>query len=735
MDIENQKLILLIFPNDEYEIYEMFFIIDNNDNNYYDILIKEIEKNTYKDIFNFYDIEKDDINEEGIIHYKEINKSSYAIVINKKKNNFNNSLTNIKTIYLSINKNQIEKTKKDIQAFFDSLNISNNIYKKALTVGEISSNYNPCKIITKNWTYRFLNFFNYKENISIKFSVNNDNINKYTKLVQNFQNVTKDNIKNGEFFIINENCFISLFPLIPQLEEKKGAFSDYHLYLKNNKGMIALNEDIYIFETKGDINSRYNYQIISNQIKYEFLYKMYKMMSINNNLEFNEEDWKKLKSNVAIISENYNNNKLNEKKRTEQIKSEKEINDILNNLQNREKEIDKKEKNLIKKEKELENKLNEQNDKKQIIINKKLPTIGLQNLGATCYMNATLQCLAHFVEVSEKILTWYKYSKDNNKKSRILSCAYAEVLNNLYYYNENQNDNNKLNNINNSKYYSPNDFKELVGNLNPLFKGVKANDSKDIMNFIIEKMHQELNPLGEKNIYNNNNNIIIDQTNENQVFQYFKNEFTQNFHSFLSEYLYGIQKTVTLCCNCNAMIFNFQTYNFLIFPLLEVKKYILYNNCQNPFFNMHNYTLTLIDCFKYFQKIDLFEGPNQIFCNHCQSMQNANYCNMLYNLPTILCLVLNRGKNNLDFKEKITFGNNLDLTDYLQDKSESAPYYLIGVVVHVGDSSMSGHFFAYCRSHFTSPWYKYNDAIVTIVNENEIYTVGTPYILFYHKYQ
>ena len=150
---------------------------------------------------------------------------------------------------------------------------------------------------------------------------------------------------------------------------------------------------------------------------------------------------------------------------------------------------------------------------------------------------------------------------------------------------------------------------------------------------------------------------------------------------------------------------------------------------------MQNYTLNLIDCFKYFQKIDFFEGPNQIFCNKCQSMQNANYCNVLYNVPTILCLVLNRGKDNLDFKENITFGSKLDLTDYVQDKNDSAIYYLIGVVVHVGDSSMSGHFFAYCRSHFKSLWYKYNDAIVTSVNENEIYTVGTPYILFYHKYQ
>ena len=82
-----------------------------------------------------------------------------------------------------------------------------------------------------------------------------------------------------------------------------------------------------------------------------------------------------------------------------------------------------------------------------------MPTIGLQNLGATCYMNATLQCIAHFHEISEKILTWYKYSNDNNKKSKKLTYSYAEILNNLYFPNENKNN---INN-HNSKYFSPKD--------------------------------------------------------------------------------------------------------------------------------------------------------------------------------------------------------------------------------------------------------------------------------------
>ena len=34
-----------------------------------------------------------------------------------------------------------------------------------------------------------------------------------------------------------------------------------------------------------------------------------------------------------------------------------------------------------------------------VILNTQNPSMGLQNVGATCYMNATLQCLIHIKEL------------------------------------------------------------------------------------------------------------------------------------------------------------------------------------------------------------------------------------------------------------------------------------------------------------------------------------------------
>ena len=55
---------------------------------------------------------------------------------------------------------------------------------------------------------------------------------------------------------------------------RENEFKDCEISLKNNKGAIIINSNLYIFETKNHINQRFNYEKINGQIKYEYLYKM-----------------------------------------------------------------------------------------------------------------------------------------------------------------------------------------------------------------------------------------------------------------------------------------------------------------------------------------------------------------------------------------------------------------------------------------------------------------------------
>ena len=130
------------------------------------------------------------------------------------------------------------------------------------------------------------------------------------------------------------------------------------------------------------------------------------------------------------------------------------------------------------------------------------PKIGLGNIGATCYMNATLQCLSHTIKLAN-----YFLNEKNEQfiKSKKLSKQFLEVIKKLWIKSYNRN----------NTYYEPHKFKELISNMNPLFKGIQANDSKDLINFIIQELHSELNKAKSNQIINL---INIDQSNENQMF-------------------------------------------------------------------------------------------------------------------------------------------------------------------------------------------------------------------------
>ena len=69
-------------------------------------------------------------------------------------------------------------------------------------------------------------------------------------------------------------------------------------------------------------------------------------------------------------------------------------------------------------------------------------------------------------------------------------------------------------------------------------------------------------------------------------------------------------------------------------------------------------------------------------------------------------------------------------------KNKCTQYELISVIVHAGGNDMSGHFYSYCKSNIDKKWYRYNDSLVDMLDDNYQYTiknVGLPYVLFYQN--
>ena len=351
---------------------------------------------------------------------------------------------------------------------------------------------------------------------------------------------------------------------------------------------------------------------------------------------------------------------------------------------------------------------------------------GLDNIGATCYMNATLQCFCNI----EEFVNFFKYNgylinkvrNDDGKKT--LSSSFKLLIEKLWpnnYYINNQ-----------QKSYSPKEFKAKISKLNPLFKGVQANDSKDLVNFIIMTLHDELNMTKNQII---NNNVHLDQTNMQIMYNSFIQNFRANENSEISRLFYAFNNNITKCHNCKVQSYNFQTYFFLIFPLEEIRKFKLSYNQYNNFNNIMNINeVNIQDCFEYDRKITEMSGQNAMYCNYCRRTTTSSNRTLLFTGPEILIIILNRGKG-IQYNVKCNFFEDLNLQGYISMPETGCYYKLIGIITHIGESGMAGHFIAYCRNPINNNWNKYNDSIVTPVNnfKSEVIDFAMPYLLFYKK--
>ena len=140
------------------------------------------------------------------------------------------------------------------------------------------------------------------------------------------------------------------------------------------------------------------------------------------------------------------------------------------------------------------------------------------------------------------------------------------------------------------------------------------------------------------------------------------------------------------------------------------------------------------DCFEYDRKITEMSGQNAMYCNYCRRTTTSSNRTLLFTGPEILIIILNRGKG-IQYNVKCNFFEDLNLQGYISMSETGCYYKLIGIITHIGESGMAGHFIAYCRNPINNNWNKYNDSIVTPVNnfKSEVIDFAMPYLLFYKK--
>ena len=576
---------------------------------------------------------------------------------------------------------------------------------------KFDSNIRKVILINKNWLDNYKKFYNYSEVIKlipqISTEISNENdINKIIERIFSSENF-KAEIPHNSKFPENLKNLNSLLPeeskgfylinneLLDLLIKEENAHDSYHIQFNNNSFEIyncLLGNNYIILNPQNNPN---NLLIYSLEIKESNNYD-YKLKYIFQFINSSVNEMKEIINCEYLIYYLFKKNNIDISKYGKQTFPEGMF-------------------------------TNYNEEKIGILSYNKPPLIGLANIGATCYMNATLQSLSNIDTLTNYFLIFQDiFYQDSIKYD--LSKEYAKLIKNLWDTN------------NTKKYFEPYDFKNKISQKNPLFSGIAANDSKDLILFIFQELHNELNIINPNNRYNMNNNDMNnqfrDQRNEKEEYKLFiKNYYSFN-NSIIQKIFYGEQETINYCHNCKATIYNFNIYSFLIFPLEKVRLYL--TNVKKDGFDK----VTLEDCFLNYISEEIMSGDNQMYCNYCHRNSNYSMINKIYTHPEVLVIILNRGKG-LEFDVEFEYPENFILNNYINFENndnyqnyEIIEYELISVITHLGESSMSGHFIAYCKSPIDNKWYKYNDAIVSesgsdFMNSNNDELKTIPYVLFY----
>jgi ubiquitin C-terminal hydrolase len=112
---------------------------------------------------------------------------------------------------------------------------------------------------------------------------------------------------------------------------------------------------------------------------------------------------------------------------------------------------------------------------------------GLSNLGNTCFMNSALQCLSHTSPLTEYCLTsrhFMELNVDNPLGYKgVIARRYGDLVRQLYA---------------GRRSVAPLKLRSAIQELAPLFAGNQQHDAQELLAFVLDGLHEDLNRVTEK---------------------------------------------------------------------------------------------------------------------------------------------------------------------------------------------------------------------------------------------
>ncbi|KAH1184169.1 ubiquitin carboxyl-terminal hydrolase 8 isoform X1 [Mauremys mutica] len=333
---------------------------------------------------------------------------------------------------------------------------------------------------------------------------------------------------------------------------------------------------------------------------------------------------------------------------------------------------------------------------------------GLRNLGNTCYMNSILQCLCNAPLLAD-YFNRNLYQDDINRLNFLghkgeVAEEFGIIMKALW--------------TGQYRYISPKDFKITIGKINDQFSGYSQQDSQELLLFLMDGLHEDLNKADNRKRYKEENNDHLDDFKAAELAWHKHKQLNE---SIIVALFQGQFKSTVQCLTCHKKSRTFEAFMYLSLPLASTSK------------------CTLQECLRLFSKEEKLTDNNRFYCSHCKTRRDSLKKIEIWKLPPVLLVHLKRFSYDGRWKQKLqTYVDfpleSLDLSQYvIGPKSNLKRYNLFSVSNHYGGLD-GGHYTAYCRNATKQRWYKFDDHEVSEISGSSVKS-SAAYILFYTSFE
>uniref|UniRef100_A0A8D0VXV2 Ubiquitin carboxyl-terminal hydrolase 8 n=1 Tax=Sus scrofa TaxID=9823 RepID=A0A8D0VXV2_PIG len=264
------------------------------------------------------------------------------------------------------------------------------------------------------------------------------------------------------------------------------------------------------------------------------------------------------------------------------------------------------------------------------------------------------------------------------------------------------------------RYISPKDFKITIGKINDQFAGYSQQDSQELLLFLMDGLHEDLNKADNRKRHKEENNDHLDDF---KAAEYAWQKHKQLNESIIVALFQGQFKSTVQCLTCHKKSRTFEAFMYLSLPLASTSK------------------CTLQDCLRLFSKEEKLTDNNRFYCSHCRARRDSLKKIEIWKLPPVLLVHLKRFSYDGRWKQKLQTSvdfplENLDLAQYvIGPKNNLKKYNLFSVSNHYGGLD-GGHYTAYCKNAARQRWFKFDDHEVSDISISSVKS-SAAYILFY----